>query len=45
MAMSFPSDYDKENPITMQKYQLRMIDLQIKKAKEEGNHDMANYLA
>lgn len=42
IALSFPSDYDKENPLTMQKGQLRLLDLQIAKAKAEGNEDLIN---
>jgi hypothetical protein len=44
IALTFPSDYDKENPLTMQKGQLRLLDLQIEKAKAEGNDDLINQL-
>lgn len=44
IALTFPSDYDKENPLTMQKGQMRLLDLQIEKAKAEGNDDLINQL-
>jgi hypothetical protein len=44
IALTFPSDYDKENPLTMQKGQLRLLDLQIAKAKANGDNDLANQL-
>lgn len=39
VALTFSSDYDKENPLTSQKGQLRLLDLQIEKAKLGGNSD------
>lgn len=42
MALTFPSDYDKENPLTMQKSQLRLLEIQIAKAKSEGNEELLN---
>lgn len=40
VALSFPSDYDKENPLTMQEGQKRLLDLQIEEAKASGNNEM-----
>ena len=40
----FPTDYDKENPLTKKKGQMRIIDSMIKKAQEEGNEEEVKHL-
>lgn len=44
VALSFPSDYDKENPLTMQEGQKRLMDLQIEEAQASGNADLVAQL-
>jgi hypothetical protein len=39
LVHAFPTDYDKENPLTVKQGQLRMLELQIKKAKESGDEN------
>lgn len=36
VALTFSTDYDKENPMTTQSGLLRLLDLQIELAKERG---------
>lgn len=38
-ALYFSTDYDKANPLTSQKGQLRLLDLQIEKEEREGGQD------
>ena len=35
-ALYFSTDYDKANPLTSQKGQLRLLDLQIEKEERDG---------
>jgi len=44
VALSFPSDYDKENPLTMQEGQKRLMDLQIEEAQASGNAELVAQL-
>lgn len=44
VALTFPSDYDKENPLTMQEGQKRLMDLQIEEAQASGNADLVAQL-
>jgi hypothetical protein len=37
VALTFPTDYDKENPLTTNKGQQRLLDLQLEEAKASGN--------
>ena len=41
---SFPTDYDKENPLTIKAGQLRLIELQIASAKEKGDDETLKML-
>ena len=38
-VLFFPTDYDKENPLTKTKGQMRILDYRIKKAKAEGTSE------
>lgn len=44
MALTFPSDYDKENPLTSGKGKIRLLELQIEKARESGDEDVIKML-
>lgn len=44
VALSFPSDYDKENPLTMQDGQKRLLDLQLEEAEASGNTELVAQL-
>ena len=37
--LQFTSDYDRENPLTKKKGELRVLDLKIKIAEESGNKE------
>lgn len=37
LISAFPTDYDKENPLTSKQGQLRVIDIQISNAKKNGD--------
>ena len=37
VCLTFSTDYDKENPLTIKSGQLRLLKHQIKKAEEEGD--------
>ena len=39
VCLTFSTDYDKENPLTIKSGQLRLLNHQIKKAEEEGDED------
>ena len=41
LALSFPSDYDKENPLTTKQGQIRILELQIREAEKIGDHTTA----
>ena len=36
VALTFPTDYDKENPLTAKQGKLRLIDIQINQAIKSG---------
>jgi hypothetical protein len=40
VALSFPSDYDKENPLTMADGQKRLMEIQIEEAKASGDNEL-----
>ena len=43
VALTFSTDYDKENPLTSQQGQLRLLDIQIEQARKRGTQeDLAN---
>ena len=37
--LTFSTDYDKENPLTIKKGQLRLLQRQIKKAEADGDEN------
>ena len=39
VCLTFSSDYDKENPLTIKSGQLRLLNHQIKKAEADGDED------
>ena len=39
VALSFPTDYDKSNPLTSKQGQIRMLDMQIEDARASGNEE------
>ena len=41
---TFPTDYDKENPLTIKQGQIRLLELQIKKAEASGDEDTVKML-
>jgi hypothetical protein len=41
---AFPTDYDKENPLTIKKGQLRLLELQLEKAKKDGDEETIKML-
>lgn len=42
VALTFPSDYDKENPLTINDGQKRILELQLEEAKASGNTELIN---
>ena len=40
VALTFPSDYDKENPLTINSGQKRILELQLEEAKASGNTEL-----
>jgi len=39
LALTFSTDYDKENPLTIKKGKLRLLQMQISRAEKDGNND------
>ena len=44
VCLTFSTDYDKENPLTIKSGQLRLLNRQIKKAEEEGDETVLEAL-
>lgn len=44
LALTFSSDYDRENPLTVKKGTLRLIELQMKQAQETGDESQIEAL-
>ena len=43
-ALIFANDYDRENPLTTKQGHMRLLELQIKKAKNDGNDEVVKQL-
>ena len=43
-CLLFPTDYDKENPLTSNEGKLRLLGYQLKDAEKAGNSDMIEAL-
>jgi hypothetical protein len=44
VALTFPSDYDKANPLTSVQGQVRLLDIQIENAQSTGNEEALKML-
>lgn len=44
MVTTFPTDYDKENPLTKKKGDERWLNIQIKQAEDAGDTDKVKFL-
>mmetsp|Transcript_33747 Transcript_33747/g.52097 ORF Transcript_33747/g.52097 Transcript_33747/m.52097 type:complete len:370 (+) Transcript_33747:1480-2589(+) len=44
LVTTFPTDYDKENPLTIKTGHMRLIEIQIKKAEEDGDEETVKML-
>ena len=44
VALNFPTDYDKENPLTSKKGQVRLLEMQIDDARKSGDNNALQML-
>jgi len=44
LVTTFPTDYDKENPLTKKKGQERWLNIQIQQAEDAGDTDKVKFL-